>query len=93
MKQMIIILLFLSQQVFAQADSVYLLSSQQAELLKGQEFRPGNKFNPFKDSLDRDVISVEEVISLDTVQYCDLVWVKNLQIVPFLKPEEVIVEP
>lgn len=57
-----------------------LLTTEQADTLRGQTFLPDSYFNPIQDLYDRWVVSAEEVA------YCanpSFLWVKQLDMVPF----------
>lgn len=57
-----------------------LLTSEQAEMLRGQTFLPDSYFNPIQDAQNRWVISAEEVA------YCanpQMLWVKQLEMIPY----------
>ena len=52
--------------------TVYLLTPQQVDSLKGVEFMPNNFFNPITDKNGNWIISPEEVAQ------CSIDWVKEL---------------
>ena len=52
--------------------TVYLLTNDQAELLRGVEFMPDNLFNPIQDANGNWVITEEEV------SQTSIEWVKDL---------------
>ena len=57
-----------------------LLTTQQADMLRGQTFLPDSYFNPIQDLYDRWIISAEEVA------YCanpSFLWIKQLDMIPF----------
>ena len=57
-----------------------LLTTQQADMLRGQTFLPDSYFNPIQDLYDRWIISAEEVAYCANPQF---LWVKKLEMVPF----------
>jgi len=57
------------------------LTSEQAEQLKGVEFRQDSFFNPIQDINDIWIISLEEV------EQCDIQWVKELPRIEYLPKE------
>lgn len=63
-----------------------LLTEQQAESLRGQQFQTDSYFNPVQDNQNNWVISPEEIA------YCsnpDFMWVKELDMVEFVpKPPD-----
>jgi len=61
---------------------VHLLTTEQADSLKGVEFVPDNYFNPIQDSEGNWIISVEEV------NQCSIDWVKSLPLIDY-KPIEI----
>jgi len=57
-----------------------ILTTQQADSLRGQVFLQDSYFNPIQDANDNWVISAEEVA------YCanpEFLWVKELPMIPF----------
>ena len=57
-----------------------LLTTEQADSLRGQTFLADSYFNPIQDLHDRWIISAEEIA------YCanpDFLWVKELPMIPF----------
>lgn len=57
-----------------------LLTTEQANSLRGQTFLADSYFNPIQDLHDRWIISAEEIA------YCanpDFLWVKELPMIPF----------
>lgn len=57
-----------------------LLTTEQADSLRGQTFLADSYFNPIQDANDRWIISAEEIA------YCanpDFLWVKELPMIPF----------
>jgi hypothetical protein len=62
---------------------VALLTTEQAEQLKGIEFVKDNFFNPIQNKNGNWIISIEEV------EQCSIDWVKELPLIEF---EPVIVE-
>jgi hypothetical protein len=61
---------------------VHLLTTEQADSLKGVEFVPDNYFNPIQDTEGNWIISVEEV------NQCSIDWVKFLPLIDY-KPIEI----
>jgi hypothetical protein len=65
---------------------VYLLTSEQADSIRGVEFKPDNIFNPIVDADGNIIISQEEVIQ------SDIYWVKELPIIeynPYIPPNPI----
>jgi hypothetical protein len=57
-----------------------ILTTQQAELLRGNTVLPDSYFNPIQDAQDRWTLSAEEIA------YCSnpsFLWVKMLEMVPY----------
>jgi len=50
-----------------------LITSQQAEELKGQNFAPDSKFNPIQDANGNWFISLEEK------EQCNIPWLKGIE--------------
>ncbi len=57
--------------------TVALLTTQQAEQLKGIEVVESNFFNPIQDAQGRWIISIEEV------DQCSIDWVKELPLIEY----------
>jgi len=60
----------------------YLLTTEQAELLMGNEFKPACRFNPIEDSMGRILLTEKQV---DECVNENFMWVKNLEQVEFEK--------
>lgn len=56
---------------------VYLLTTEQAELLFGVEYMPDSIFNPIQDAYNDWIISQEEV------DQCSIDWVKELPLIDY----------
>lgn len=59
---------------------VGLLTTEQADSLRGQTFLPDSYFNPIQDLYDRWIISAEEVAYCANPQF---LWIKELEMIPF----------
>jgi hypothetical protein len=56
---------------------VGLLTTEQADLIRGVQFAPDSYFNPIQDADGNWIISLEEI------QRCSLEWVKELPLIEF----------
>jgi hypothetical protein len=56
---------------------VCLLTTEQADLIRGVQFAPDSYFNPVQDIDGNWIISLEEINS------CDIDWVKQLPLIEF----------
>ncbi len=59
---------------------VAIISNIQADELRGKEYAPDSKFDPFQDRDDNWLISEEEM------KYCvnpEFLWVKELQLIEY----------
>ncbi len=63
--------------------TVYQVTPEQAEQLRGMLYAPDSYFNPIQDANDNWIISVEEV------GQCSIDWVKQLPAIEYI-PKEVL---
>ena len=64
--------------------TVYQLTQEQADSIRGVEFVPDNYFNPIQDANDNWIISVEEV------GQCSIDWVKELPTIEYIPKESLL---
>jgi hypothetical protein len=56
---------------------VGLLTTEQADLIRGVQFAPDSYFNPVQD------IDGNWIVSLEEIQGCSIEWVKQLPLIEF----------
>jgi len=64
-------------------EQVAIITQEEADLLRGQEYAPASYYNPVKDCLQNWVISVEEIQQTTNPQY---LWVQDLPLIDWCEP-------
>ncbi len=64
-------------------EQVAIITQEQADLLRGQEFAPASHYNPVQDCLENWIISIQEIEQTTNPEY---LWVKDLPLIDWCEP-------
>ena len=64
-------------------EQVAIITQEQADLLRGQEYAPASHYNPVQDCAQNWVISVEEIQQTTNPEY---LWVQDLPLIDWCEP-------
>ena len=64
-------------------EQVAIITLEQADLLRGQEFAPASHYNPVQDCLANWIITIQEIEQTTNPEY---LWVQDLPLIDWCPP-------
>jgi hypothetical protein len=64
-------------------EQVAIITQQEADLLRGQEFAPASHYNPVQDCLANWIITIQEIEQTTNPEY---LWVQDLPLIDWCGP-------
>jgi len=64
-------------------EQVAIITQQEADLLRGQEYAPASYYNPVQDCLANWIITIQEIQQTTNPEY---LWVKDLPLIDWCGP-------